>query len=73
MIKMFKIIPDEIHMGHYHTDMEMTEYDISVIVNGSLQGTDTFAKKIRKSGTPLQKLIIYNEDGNLCEYKIKLK
>ena len=73
MIKMFKIIPDEIHMGHYHTDMEMTEYDISVIVNGNLQGTDTFAKKIRKSGTPLQKLIIYNEDGNLCEYKIKLK
>lgn len=73
MIKMFKVIPDEIHMGHYHTDMEKTEYDISVIVNGSLQGTDTFAKKIRKSGSPLQKLVIYNDEGSLCEYKIKLR
>ena len=73
MIKMFKVIPDEIHMGHYHTDMEKTEYDIETIVNGSLQGTDTFAKKIRKSGKPLQKLRIYNENGCVCEYKIRLK
>jgi hypothetical protein len=73
MIKLFKVIPDEIHMGHYHTDMEKTEYDMSVIVNGSLQGTDTFAKKIRKSGSPLQKLIIYNNEGQICEYKMRLK
>lgn len=73
MIKMFKVFPDEIHMGHYHTDMEKTEYDMSVIVNGSLQGTDTFAKKIRKSGSPLQKLIIYTNEGQLCEYKMRLK
>lgn len=72
MIKLFKVIPDEIHMGHYHTDMEKTEYDMSVIVNGSLQGTDTFAKKIRKSGSPLQKLIIYNNEGQICEYKMRL-
>lgn len=73
MIKMFKVIPEEVHIGHYHCDMEKTEYDIETVVNGSLQGTDTFAKKIRKSGKPLQKLRIYNEDGCLCEYKIKLK
>lgn len=72
MIKLFKVIPDEIHMGHYHSDYEKTEYDIELVVNGSLQGTDTYAKRIRKSGKPLQKLRIYNEDGCLCEYKIKL-
>lgn len=73
MIKMFKIIPDEVHMGHYHHDMEKTEYDIETVVNGNLQGTDTFAKKIRKSGRPMQKLRIYNDEGCLLEYKIKLK
>lgn len=72
MIKLFKVIPDEIHMGHYHSDYEKTEYDIELVVNGSLQGTDTYAKRIRKSCKPLQKLRIYNEDGCLCEYKIKL-
>lgn len=73
MIKMFKIIPDEFHLGHYHHDFEKTEYDISLVINGSVQGTDSFAYRIRKSGSALQKLLIYNTDGKLCTYKIKLK
>lgn len=73
MIKMFKIIPDEINIGHYHHDFEKTEYDISLVVNGSLQGTDSFAYRIRKSGGAMQKLSIYNDEGKLCTYKIKLK
>ena len=72
MIKMFKVFPTEVHMGHYHSDLEKTEYDVETVVNGSLQGTDNYAKRIRKSGKPLQKLRIYNEKGCLCEYKIKL-
>lgn len=73
MIKMFKIIPDEINIGHYHHDFEKTEYDIELVINGSLQGTDSFAYRIRKSGRAMQKLSIYNEEGKLCTYKIKLK
>lgn len=72
MIKMLKVIPDEINMGHYHHHYEKEEYDIEVCINGSLQGTDTYASNIRKSGRPMQKLRIYNEEGLLCSYKIKL-
>lgn len=72
MIKMFRVIPSEIHMGHLHHHYEKEEYDIEVIINGSLQGTDYYAKDIRKSGRPMQKLMIYDDNGKLCTYKIKL-
>ena len=72
MIKMLKIIPEEFHIGHFHSDFEKTEYDIELCVNGSLQGTDSYAKRIRKTGKPMQKLRIYNDEGCLMEYKIKL-
>ena len=72
MIKMFRIFPDQVDMGHRHHHYEKEEYDIEVSINGCLQGTDTYAKNIRKSGRPMQKLSIYNEEGKLCSYKIKL-
>ena len=72
MIKMFRVIPNEIHMGHLHHHYEKEEYDIEVVLNGSLQGTDYYSKDIRKSGKPMQKLMIYDGDGKLCTYKIKL-
>lgn len=72
MIKMLKVIPNEFHMGHLHHHYEKEEYDIEVLINGSLQGTDYYAKDIRKSGRPMQKLMIYDEKGKLCTYKIKL-
>ena len=70
---MLKIFPDEIHMGHYHKHFEMDNYDMETVVNGSLKGTDNYAKEKRLSGSPMQKLMIYNEEGKLCTYKIKLK
>ena len=70
---MLKIFPDEVHMGHYHKHFEMDNYDMETVVNGSLKGTDNYAKEKRLSGSPMQKLMIYNEEGKLCTYKIKLK
>ena len=70
---MLKIFPDEVHMGPYHKHFEMDNYDMETVVNGSLKGCDNYAKEKRLSGSPMQKLIIYNEDGKLCTYKIKLK
>ena len=70
---MLKVFPDEVHMGHYHKHFEMDNYDMETVVNGSLKGTDNYAKEKRLSGSPMQKLMIYNEDGKLCTYKIKLK
>lgn len=73
MIKTLKIFPDEIHMGHRHHHYEKEEYDIEVNQNGCLQSTDTYAFNLRKTGTAMQKLNIYNTEGKLCSYKIKLK
>ena len=70
---MLKVFPDEVHMGHYHKHFEIDNYDMETVVNGSLKGCDNYAKEKRLSGSPMQKLIIYNEDGKLCTYKIKLK
>ena len=73
MIKMFRVFPDEIHLGHRHHHFEKEEFDIEVNQNGCLQSTDTYAFNVRKSGMAMQKLCIYNTDGKLCTYKIKLK
>lgn len=70
---MLKVFPDEVHMGHYHKHFEIDNYDMETVLNGSLKGTDNYAKEKRLSGSPMQKLMIYNEDGKLCTYKIKLK
>lgn len=72
MIKMFKFVANEYHMGHLHHHFEKEEHDIEILINGSLQGTDEYAKNIRKTGRPMQKLMIYDNDGKLCTYKIKL-
>lgn len=72
LIKMLRVFPNEIHMGHYHADFEKSDYDILTIVNGTLKGTDSYASDIRVTGRPMQKLLIYTEEGLLCEYKINL-
>lgn len=69
--KMFKFPIKEIHTGHLHHYFENDEYDISLLMNGSFSGVDTFAKNIRKTGSPSQTLRIYGED--ICTYKLELK
>ena len=68
--RMFKVIADEVHLGHFHSYLEKDEHDSTVIINGSLSGVDTYAKNCRLSGTPTQVLRIYGED--ICTYKITL-
>lgn len=69
---MFRMFPTEVHMGHYHEYQELDRYDMTTVVNGTLSGVDKYAKKIRKTCKPEQTLMIYNEKGKLCTYKIKL-
>lgn len=69
--RMFKVIADEVHLGHFHSYFEKDEHDSCVLVNGTLSGVDNYAKGIRKTGTPTQVLRIYGED--ICTYKIKLQ
>lgn len=69
-VKMYRYIPQEIHLGHTHFYQENDEYDINVVVNGSFSGMDQFAKSIRKTSAPCQVLRIYGDDVNT--YKLKL-
>lgn len=58
----FKVIPNEVHLGHTHSYKDINDCDIYVSVNGCLDGSDEFAVTLRKITTPSQNLIIYDED-----------
>lgn len=67
--KIFKVVPNEIHLGHTHSYTDINDCDIKVTVNGSLIGSDDYAITIRKVTTPSQNLIVYEKDR--CIYEIK--
>lgn len=67
--KIFKVVPNEIHLGHTHSYTDINDCDIKVTVNGSLIGSDDYAVTIRKVTTPSQNLIVYEKDR--CIYEIK--
>lgn len=68
MVKIYKVVPDEIHLGHYHHMSDLNESNIHVVVNGSLKGTDDFGLKAARATTkPSQNLIVYGEDRLMIE------
>lgn len=70
---MLRIFPDFIFMGHYHQNMEKEVHSADIVVNPSLSGVDEYAKELRLTGKPAQKLLIFDkDDGRLCTYPIKL-
>lgn len=66
--KMYKVIPQEIHLGHTHSYKDINDCDQIVTVNGCLDGADDYALSIRKVTKPSQNLIIYDEDR--CIYSL---
>lgn len=69
---MLKVIPSTIVMGHYHHNYEKEFNGIDVIVNPTLSGVDEYARDIRKTSKPAQKMLIYDQTGQICTYKILL-
>ncbi|MGG1664517.1 metallophosphoesterase [Brevibacillus sp. NRS-1366] len=69
---MLKLFPVAVCMGHYHHNWEKEFNGIDVIVNPSLSGTDEYARDIRKISKPAQKMLIFDETGQICTYKILL-
>lgn len=67
-IKMYKVIPQEIHLGHTHSYKDINDCDILTTVNGSLCGSDDYALSVRKVTKPSQNLIIYDSDR--CIYSL---
>ena len=70
--KMFKVVPNEVHLGHTHSYTDINDCDIKVTVNGSLMGSDDYAVTIRKDTTPSQNLNVY-ENVNISKKVIKVK
>lgn len=66
-VKIYKIVPDEIHLGHTHAYKDINDCNIYITVNGSLMGTDEYATNIRKATKPSQNLIVYGEDRGVYE------
>ena len=68
MVKVYKVVPDEVHLGHYHHMSDLNESDIHVVVNGSLKGIDDYGLQATRSTTkPSQNLIVYGEDRMMVE------
>lgn len=67
--KIFKIVPNEVHLGHSHGYQDINDCDIITNVNGSLIGSDEYSLTIRKITKPSQNLIIYDNDR--CVYELK--
>lgn len=66
--KIYKRVPKEIHLGHFHSYKDINDCDIFVTVNGCLDGTDDFALSMRKITKPSQNFIVYDTDR--CIYSL---
>lgn len=61
---MTRQIPNTIFMGHTHSHHEKDNMGIDVVVNGTLSGTDTYAKEKRLTSKPMQKVMIFKKNNN---------
>ena len=67
-IKLYKVVPNEIHLGHYHAMSDKCESNIYINVNGSVKGADDYAlETMRESTKPSQNLIVYGTDRMMIE------
>lgn len=72
MIRIYKTVPDEVHLGHTHHISTTNDSNIHVVVNGSLKGADDFGIKATRCITkPSQNLIVYGEDRILIELVVE--
>lgn len=70
---MIGYIPDYVCVGHLHQSTEITHNNTELIINGSLSGTDSYAKNYGLIGKPSQKLMIFSDEyGRECTYNIDL-
>lgn len=68
MVRVYKVVPDEIHLGHWHHMSDLNDSNIHVVVNGSIKGVDDFGLKATRCTTqPSQNLIVYGKDRMMIE------
>lgn len=70
-VKLYKKIPSEIHLGHYHAMADKNESGIYINVNGTLKGADEYAiEQCREVTPPSQNLIVYGQDRMNIEIQV---
>lgn len=71
---MLKLFPSMVVMGHVHHSEENEVFSVPIVVNSSLSGVDSYAKDLRMTSMPSQKLIIFEntDDWRVCTYNINL-
>lgn len=71
-VELYKVVPDEIHLGHYHSTRDINESNIYINVNGSLKGADDYAvSRVRATTKPSQNMIVYGDDRMVIELSCK--
>ena len=66
-------VPDFVLLGHYHHLIEESVGNTEVIANGSFCGNSEYSIKGRLISPPMQRFLIFNEQGRLCTYNINLQ
>lgn len=67
-VKLYKEVPNEIHLGHYHAMCDKCESNIYININGSIKGADDYAiETMREVTRPSQNLIVYGMDRTMIE------
>lgn len=68
--KIYKVVPDEVHLGHIHSHKDLNCSNIYITINGSLVGSDEYALSIREVTKPSQNLIVYGTDRGVFELMV---
>lgn len=64
---------DYLLLGHYHQGKEFYDYESKIIIGGSVVGSDDYSRKLMLKSTPMQKMMIIDDLGDIeCTYDIKL-
>ena len=70
-VKLYQVVPQEIHLGHTHSFKDINNSNIRIVVNGSLKGADEYAVSVcREVNKPSQTLIIYGMDRAVYELTV---
>lgn len=71
MVRVYKVVPDEVHLGHLHHMIDRNDSNIHITMNGGLKGVDDFALGATRCITkPSQGLIVYGEDRVVIELTV---
>lgn len=71
LIEMDKIVFDFVFSGHWHKAEQWEHNHTTIIVNGAFGG-EGYAKNARLYNKPIQKFMIFTEEGMMCSYDINL-